>query len=100
MGNRYYKLEGKKAVPCDNLIEWAKWFETADRHLAAEDIGDSRISTVFLGIDHGFGAEVRLFETMVFGGELDGEQTRCATWAEAAHMHVEMLAKVKASVKE
>ena len=48
-------LEGKNPVPCNNVVEWGKWFETADRNVAKS--GDKErvhISTVFLGLDHSF----------------------------------------------
>lgn len=84
-----------KAV--DDTLTWAKWFETAERHVADETIGDSRISTVFLGIDHGFGhGEPVLWETMVFGGSLDGEQDRCAgARLNASAMHERMVIRVR-----
>ena len=83
-------LEGKNPVPCNNVVEWGKWFETADRNVAKS--GDKErvhISTVFLGLDHSFstGAVPLLFETMIFGGEHNQYQDRCSTWEEAENMH-------------
>ena len=67
-----------------SLLEWAEWFERESgglRRVGADDIGGFRVSTVFLGIDHGFaddGAPI-LWETMVFGdGDCGVEQKRCA----------------------
>ena len=59
-----------------------------------------RISTVFLGIDHNFGAEgpPLLFETMIFGGERDEYQVRTATWADAELAHKETCDLVRATV--
>ena len=49
---------------------------------------DIRVSTVFLGLDHGFGAEEPvLFETMIFGGEYDEYCERYCTWDEAVEGH-------------
>jgi hypothetical protein len=46
------------------------------------------VSTVFLGIDHGFGGDRPvLFETMIFGGPYNDHQVRYCTWAEAEHGH-------------
>jgi hypothetical protein len=46
------------------------------------------ISTVFLGLDHNFGqGPPLLFESMVFGGEDDGEMVRYSTWEEAETGH-------------
>ncbi len=55
-----------------------------------------RVSTAFLGINHNFtgkGPPV-LFETMVFGGALDGDCNRTATWEEAEKQHLATLARV------
>ena len=95
----HYILDGHQAVPVD-LVTWAHWFEKAERHVANETIGDVRISTVFLGLDHQYGpGPPLLFETMVFGGSLDQEQTRCSTWEEAEHMHAVMVMRVKDSMQ-
>ena len=87
--------------PCGSLLEWARWFETsADvRRVALDNIGGVKVSTVFLGLDHSFdGAGPVLFETLVFGGPLDGEQERYATRDEAVTGHVSMVERVKGSV--
>ena len=77
-----------------DLIKWAKWFEKAERHVAVTHVADSKISTVFLGLDHNFsksGPPV-LWETMVFGGLLDQEQERCSGSREQAEaMHLNMV---------
>lgn len=83
-----YKLVGHEAVPVKDLLEWAQWMETAERHVADTKVGDVRVSTVFLGLDHSFGGEpLLLFETMIFGGSLNDEMDRYTTWeqAEAGH---------------
>ena len=86
---RRYKLSGRESVRVDDLLEWAEWFEGADRRIARSgDPEGTEVSTVFLGVDHQFGkGPPLLFETMTFGGPFDGEQDRSATWsaAEAAH---------------
>lgn len=91
-------LEGKTPVPAD-LMTWAKWFESADRHVAKDEIGDVWISTVFLGIDHQWGdGPPLIFETMIFGGKHDQYQTRASTWDEAEKQHAEAVALVRKSV--
>lgn len=91
-------LQGKTPVPAD-LMTWAKWFETADRKVAADEIGDVRISTVFLGLDHSFGhGAPLLFETMIFGGRHDQHQTRASTWEEAEKQHAEAMAMVRSGL--
>lgn len=75
-----------KPLPCDDIATWGDWFErtrlTRECVIAQDcDEGpngtDTSVSTVFLGIDHGFGVgRPVLWETMVFGGQLDGLQRR------------------------
>jgi hypothetical protein len=72
----YYKLdEAGEPVPCENILEWAAWF--AQSHEArvvvkTELPSGTTVSTVFLGIDHGFhGGDPVLWETMMFGGAYD-----------------------------
>lgn len=81
------------------LMEWARWFQSAGpaRIVAKTALEESHVSTVFLGIDHGDGAggPPLLFETMVFGGTLDGEQERHATWDEAERGHAAMVERVR-----
>ena len=105
-----YILEEHKPVKCDDILTWAKWFETANRAVKKDiaklsylgkKLGEIKISTVFLGIDHNFDDEGDpiLFETMVFGGELDESCDRCSTWEAAEKMHELWVEKVKLSVK-
>lgn len=53
------------------MYQWAERFEHdfAYRIVASTYVGPYRVSTVWLGIDHGFGSGGRplIFETMVFG---------------------------------
>jgi hypothetical protein len=61
-------------------------------------IGDAKVSTVFLGLDHSFSEDGPpiLWETMVFGGELDQETDRCSgTREQAEAMHKKMCEQVK-----
>lgn len=84
----FYILDGHTPKPA-TLYEWARWYETANRVVAFDALGDARVSTVFLGIAHlPYQRGVpSLFESMIFGGKLDGKQARYATWdaAEAGH---------------
>lgn len=53
---------------CEDTLTWARWLESADRHVASTEVGRLWVSTVFLGIDHNFFDEGPpiLWETMVF----------------------------------
>jgi hypothetical protein len=94
----HYILDNHKAVKCD-LMTWARWFEEGcdNRRVAQDQIGDVKISTVFLGINHQWGeGPPLLFETMIFGGEHDEFQERCTTWEQAEEMHARALRMVAA----
>jgi hypothetical protein len=89
-----YVLVGHEPVAAE-LYEWAAWYERADRTVARTDIGEVRVSTVFLGLDHNWGdGPPLIFETMVFGGEFDEWQERYSTWDQAVAGHEAMVAKV------
>lgn len=89
-----YILNGHKPAEESDLIKWATWFETADRHVCNSMQGDVRVSTVFLGLDHGWGGRLELFETMAFVGHEDVGRERYATWAQAEEGHARWVAKV------
>ncbi len=81
---------------CNDLMAWAKWFETANRHVAETQFESVRVSTVFLGLDHSFGGIVPvLWESMVFGGPLDGEQERYTSRADAEAGHTALCQRVR-----
>ena len=95
----YYILRQRKTYPVYDLLEWADWFEQANRTVRRSFIGQYFISTVFLGMDHSFfGGPPELFETMIFKTKKPGDdlyQTRCTTWRQALKMHREAKALVK-----
>lgn len=79
---------------------WTELFQhkrvAASDHAMSTSALKSRISTVWVGIDHGFGYSARplIFETMVFGGPLDEETLRYSTLEEAVHGHHEVATRV------
>jgi len=90
-----YILIGHEAVAEPDVMKWAEWFESADRTVARTETDDVQVSTVFLATDHSFGDPPPiLFETMVFGGEHDGDQNRCSTWEESQVMHKDMCQQI------
>lgn len=90
-------LDGEHNVVPVGLLEWARWFETADRHVNRTQVGEADVSTVFLGIDHSFGGKAPLwFETMVFGGPHDQATFRYTTWAQAEAGHARVVAALEA----
>lgn len=91
-------LDGHTPVPAASLREWGRWFETGNRVVAQDKIGDVKVSTVFLGLDHQWGeGPPLLFETMIFEGPHDGYQERYSTWDEAEAGHKVALSLVKES---
>ena len=102
---KMYILEGKVPKEINDVEEWAKWFTSDNRtvkktegtiSMTGAQLGNITISTVFLGMDHGFnGEEPVLFETLVFGGPCDGDMDRCSTWEGAEKMHEKMIEHVR-----
>ncbi len=90
----YYILENKKPVKTEDTVEWAKWFKEEENWYVAKDvIDDSQIITFFQGlITEGL---PKLFQTMVVGGQLDGEYENYSTWQEAEAGHKKMVERVK-----
>ena len=82
-----------------NTLAWAAWFEEpANRRIAETFVGNVRVSTVFLGIDHNFSPDDPmpiLFESMVFGGPHDETQERYYTEEEARLGHTDLVRLVR-----
>jgi hypothetical protein len=53
------------------LEEWMRFMSSPQRVIEQEYFMDGRykVSTVFMGLDHGYGAKPLYFETLVFGPE-------------------------------
>lgn len=86
MGKNYILDEHRQPVLEPDWQKWAVWFEHANdlRRVGLTEVGGSRVSTIFLGLDHNFsdsGPPI-LWETMVFGDlESEGYEDRCSgTW--------------------
>jgi len=96
MSGKYILVDGEPVAEPD-LLKWGRWFEQADneRRVAETFVGDVRISTVFLGLDHGWGKERLLFETMVFGGAHDQYQDRYPSRDEAVAGHQQVVEMVE-----
>jgi len=98
----FYKLdENKNAVRCTSE-EWSKIIKDIDaRRVCFTRLDKYEVSTVFLGLDHGYGFHGKpiLFETMVFGPALEQYQTRCENYSEAIGMHTEAVEWVMNKIK-
>lgn len=82
---KFYKLEDDYLLEIDHT-DWPGPVQLGDI-----TVRDARVSTVFLGIEHHGG----MFETMVFGGPLDGIMYRCHTLAEAQEQHCKIVDALK-----
>jgi hypothetical protein len=92
----YWILDGHKPVPAPDILAWSEFMASGDQArrvaqhvLRNPDSDPVQVSTVFLGLDHNWndsGAPL-LFESMVFGGPLDGECYRYASWDDALAGH-------------
>lgn len=80
----WYDWQGKPIDP----DEWVR-LRRKGVHVAKTDLRSrGMVSTVWLGLDHGYwGGPPIIFETMIFGGILDGEMGRYATVAQARRGH-------------
>jgi hypothetical protein len=80
-----------------SLFEWAVCFESMKTHLAEDYFecqgNEIRVSTVWLGLNHGWDGSVQIFETMTFGIEDNEElkyyQKRYETIQQAEEGHKE-----------
>jgi len=101
MSGKYILDSNGNPVAEENSLAWGKWMQEGERIVAGTTIGNSDVSTVFLGLDRRYGeGPPLLYETLVFGGELDGEMDRYTTREEAERGHREMCERVRMSATE
>ena len=95
-------------VPERNVLVWGDWLATHDRHLATTNFSWGKVSTIFLGLDERFISfdlqdplihKPVLWETMVFGGSLDGEQRQYTSKEEALEGHRQLVEECKEAEK-
>ena len=96
--NEYYVEDGNGGVTMVGRERWVEWLgaHVEERRVGNTTVGEVEVSTMFFGLDYDWGeGPPRLYETMVFGGELDGEMARYSTRAEAVVGHERMVERVK-----
>jgi hypothetical protein len=94
--NLYLLDKNNEPVPIEDMITWVTGYSRMDRVVGRDQIDRITISTVFLGLDHnysGVGGPV-LWETMVFGGCMNGDMHRYRSHADAVSGHREVLSMV------
>ena len=85
------------------MEEWGVRVSDPDyKRVALTEIGDSSVSTVWLGINYRFGGDgpPLIFETMPFGGPFDQEPFRSSTVAEAQRFHDFLVSVLARAVAE
>jgi len=89
------KLDGS-IVSTEDVLERGAWFENGEARVIGNDhpTPEIHVSTIFTGLDLGILEGPLLFETMIFGGELDRYRERYATYEEAREGHSTALLKV------
>jgi hypothetical protein len=96
-------LKNGKPIPAESILQWASWYETADRTVARTDISEHvDVSTVFLSIDHNFtgkGPPV-LWETLIRGGPRDGWMDRYTSESDAKKGHKRACALAKGEIAD
>jgi hypothetical protein len=93
MNLKHYILDADNNVIEVDLLTWAHWLEHPSNRIVGFTQVTSQVwvSTVFIGIDHRWpgwppGPPI-LFETLIFGGALDGEGARYCSHDDAMTGH-------------
>lgn len=111
----FYILDSEhRPVPTTDWDEYARWMQEHKygprranfknhpddmTRVGWTEIRCIEVSTVFLGMDHGWGdGPPILFETMVFGGPWDSDCERYCTWVEAEAGHAATVAKIRDAI--
>ena len=92
---KYILNDDGEPEPCEDIVRWSNWFETAARRVAITNINDTYlVSTVFLSVDHKhFAGPPILWETMVFKGNEGLWFDRCGGSREQAEAMHDMVCK-------
>jgi len=107
LGNYILAADGRTPVLEPDTLKWAIWFESSDRTVRQDQVGNYSISTIFLSVDHNWHDEGDpiLWETMTFFGgsriTLASEaiqQRRYSTYEAALAGHEKILEHVKLAV--
>jgi hypothetical protein len=102
---KLYKLDADHNPVCvsediNDINAWVKWHSDMRNRLVAETMIDDDgnfVSTVFFGHTSSDATVPYMFQTLVFGGPLNGEMWRYRTWAEAEAGHAAAVKRCKAA---
>jgi hypothetical protein len=94
---KLYTLQGRELVRADQNTFIKEILDKTKRQLLHTQVhGKIDVVTFFLGMNHGASEDDPLFfETAVFGGPLDSQAFRTATYDEAEAMHHAIVEKVR-----
>ncbi|MDO8628454.1 MAG: hypothetical protein Q7R56_01740 [Nanoarchaeota archaeon] len=90
----YYLTKNKLVKATTDIKKWNKAMSSMGRKVKQENIKKYHISTVFLGLDHGFGGKPTFFETMIFGTGESNPCRRYTTWKQAEKGHKQWAKKL------
>lgn len=87
----YILDDNRQTIPVDDPKLWTASLAEEDRIVAEDTIGDSLISTVFIGLDYSM-IDKRadypcIFNTLILNGAHDGKTTFMPSWKTAQMMH-------------
>ena len=86
----WYILDENNKPIRSTIVDCGEWLNKNPERKAVkqENVGDVRISTVFLGLDHAWNSDIPvLWETMIFGGEHDQYMDRYTSYEDALEGH-------------
>lgn len=95
--SHYYDIRGN-AITVDEWTTSRKDGDWETAHRKTDVDGHASVSTVWLGMDHRYGDDgpPLIFESMIFGGNLDQTRERYSTMEEAHAGHERLVAQVRA----
>jgi len=88
--------QNRTPILVEDIIQWGRFLEQ-DRRVDLTIINGASISTVFLGLDHGYGDHIHpvLYETMVFSRNEDEPCWRYTSEEEARIGHLKVVAMLE-----
>jgi hypothetical protein len=103
---RHYILDADHHLVETDFETWAQWFEDFNNRIVdyTDITSQMRVSTVFIGLDHRFSSDgpPLVFETMIFGGpeEIDQTMWRYSSWDDATTGHKAAVRRARAAIKQ
>ena len=95
--SRYILDQNDNPISEPDLFKWGTWLQKTDRHVGNDEIDGVRVSTIFVGLNLRYAAEGPpvLWETVIFGGKLNGYRVQYSSKEKALSGHNEACEKVR-----